>query len=105
MCLLPLCEAKEKHCPLTNQTYKGDMCMAWRWAELVEMEATARSMTAAGFMPGGTAAKPAPATAEAVTAPMANAPCCNRRRLADVPPGRKRHKAGEHDRAGVRVKE
>lgn len=39
MYLLPLCEAREKHCPLTNQTCKGDMCMAWRWAELVEMEA------------------------------------------------------------------
>lgn len=39
MHLLPLCEAREKHCPLTNQACKGDMCMAWRWAELGEMEA------------------------------------------------------------------
>ena len=49
-------------------------------------------MTAAGFMPGDTAAKPAPATVEAVTAPTANAPRCNRTRLADVSPGRRRHK-------------
>ena len=90
MYLLPLCEAREKHCPLTNQTCKGDMCMAWRWAELVEMEAYGAQYDCGRVYARRHGDKACPA----VTAPTANAPCCNRRRLADVPPGRKRHKAG-----------